>query len=106
MSNHIPDQRTYAFHQKAAEILLANPERIDEIYKILNHWSSMEGTQAQSWAIKWLDTIRGLPVEKVAALIVRQDEQMDFFRKSSPFAGLLSEDERTAILRRYKFSYE
>lgn len=101
---HIPDLRTYAFHEKAAEILSANPERLAEVTAILDHWEKLEGSQAQGWALKWKELIGGLSVPEISELIVRQDEQMDFYRKSSPFACLLSDDDRISIIRKYKFN--
>lgn len=103
---HIPDLRTYAYHQRAAEILLESPERLNDIYVILNHWAEMEGTDAHVWAIKWIELINGMDATQVAELIVQKGENFDYYRKSSPFAGLLTEQERLKILNTYKFNYE
>ncbi|WP_444997160.1 hypothetical protein [Aliikangiella sp. IMCC44359] len=101
---HIPDLRSYAMHQKASEILLRSPERIEEIHQTLKHWSSMQDTQAQGWALKWMEMIDGLSIEDIAMLIIKKGEEMDFFRKSSPFSTLLSEEERLKIIK--EFNYE
>lgn len=106
LHTHIPDKRTYAFHLKAAEILLTHPERLNEVHDTLNNWTSLDGTQAQGWAIKWIALIDGLNASEVAKLITQKNEQMDFFRKSSPFAGVLSEEERLSILQKHRFNYE
>jgi len=105
-TKHVPDQRTLAFHQKAAEILLEHPERLNDVHETLYNWGKLEGTQAQGWALKWLELINGLTVSEVAKLIVEESEQADFIRKSSPFAGLLSEEERMTIIKKYKYNYE
>lgn len=102
---HIPDLRTYAFHQKAAEILVADPERIKEVHQILENWLAKEGTQAEGWAQFWLEKMDGLSVQEIADLICLKDEKMDFYRKSSPFSCLLSEYDRLNILQRYKFDH-
>lgn len=103
---HIPDLRTYAFHEKAAEILRAHPERIVEVHAVLNHWLGMPGTQAEGWAGKWQQLIDGLSTLEIADLICKQGEEMDFYRKSSPFACLLSEAERLEIIRRFQYNHE
>lgn len=105
-SKHIPDQRTFAFHQKAAEILRASPERLNEINDVVLHWLTMFGTQAEGWAEKWQELIDGLSATEVAELICKEGEEMDYFRKSSPFACLLSDEERMEIIRRFKYDYE
>jgi hypothetical protein len=106
MNNHIPDQRTYAFHKKAAEILRIQPERLAEVNEVLAHWLTMTGTQAEGWAEKWKELIEGLSVPAIADLICEESEEMDFYRKSSPFSCLLSDEERLEIIRRFKYNYE
>jgi len=103
---HIPDLRTYAYHKRASEILLEKPERLEEIYEILNNWATMQDTQAQGWAVTWLTFIEGLDAAQVSELIIQKGETFDFFRKSSPFAALLTEEERHNIINTYKYNYE
>ncbi|WP_019606228.1 hypothetical protein [Teredinibacter turnerae] len=103
---HIPDKRTYTFHQKAAEILRASPDRLNEVRDVLTHWLTLTGTQAESWAEKWQELIDGLCTTEVADLICKQGEEMDFYRKSSPFACLLSDEQRMEIIRRFKYDHE
>ena len=103
---HIPDQRTYAFHQKAAEILRGSPTRLREVNEVLLNWKAMSGTQAEGWAENWQELIDGLSAAEVAELICKEGEEMDFYRKSSPFACLLSDEERMEIIRRFKFDHE
>lgn len=80
--SHIPDKRTYAFHQKAAEILRACPERLNEVNYVLLNWLTMPGTQAEGWAEKWQELIKGLNTEEIADLICKEGEEMDFFEKA------------------------
>ncbi|GLS26022.1 hypothetical protein [Marinibactrum halimedae] len=103
---HIPDLRTYAYHQKAAEILKKEPGRLIEIYEILEHWRTLSGSQAEGWAEKWQGLIRDLSASQVADLICKKSEEMDFNRKSSPFACLLSDEERLEILHRFKYEHK
>ena len=100
---HVPDLRSYAYHERAAEILLNDPRRLDDVYRILNHWAGLYGTQAQEWAAVWLSKIEGLSAQEVSELIVEQGELADYLRKSSPFPALLSEQERLEILERYRY---
>ena len=103
---HIPDQRTLAFHRKAAEILDQYPERLADVHLVLDNWLKQENTQAGEWAKRWKQLIHGLNAKEVAKLILDEGEQADFYRKSSPFSTLLSESDRLEIINRYKFKYE
>lgn len=67
--SHIPDKRTYAFHQKAAGILRASPNRMIEVNDVLRHWLTLSGTQAAGWAEKWQDLIKDLSATEIADLI-------------------------------------
>ena len=66
----------------------------------------MSSTQAEGWANKWLELIEGLSPSEMAEFICKEGEEMDFYRKSSPFASLLSDEERMEIIRRCKFNHE
>ena len=103
---HIPDQRTIAFHQKAADILIQHPERLADIHQVLDNWLKLEDTQAEEWAKKWKQIIDGLSAKEVAKLILEEGELADFYRKSSPFPTLLSESDRLEIINKYRFEYE
>jgi hypothetical protein len=66
----------------------------------------MTGTQAEDWSEKWQKSIGGLSATEIADLICKEGEETDLYRKSSPFACLLSEDERLEIIRGVKYDYE
>lgn len=106
MNTYIPDLQTYAFHQKAAQILGEQPAHIEQVYATLNEWSEMQGSPYQRWARQWLEIIQDLSTAEVAEFIVREEEDINFLRKGSPFIALLTEEERSQITERYLLDYE
>jgi transcriptional regulator with XRE-family HTH domain len=61
--------------------------------------SSVRGSQAQAWVREWGEALDG-PTGDLVDLLVRQDEHGIDMRQASPFAGVLSDEERVAAIRR------
>jgi hypothetical protein len=57
--------------------------------------------QAARVLADWADLLDG-PVEAVAEALTSKDQRAVELRQSSPFAGLLSERERTAVLSAFR----
>jgi hypothetical protein len=88
-------RRSLAYHRKVAE-------RLDEDIRgrargLIARWED-EGTLARAYADRWR-AVLDLPLAALAAAIVRDDEQMSDLRQCSPFAGVLANRERWAIVR-------
>jgi hypothetical protein len=67
----------------------ANPER----------W---ERQSASASALQeWKEILRSEPLEQVLSLLEEDSERPDRLRQSSPFAGILSPEERMEIMRAY-----
>ncbi|MGN8244930.1 helix-turn-helix domain-containing protein [Cellulomonas soli] len=60
---------------------------------------TVHGPQAQEWVREWSDALAG-PTGELVDLLVRQDEHGIDMRQVSPFAGVLTEDERAAAIRK------
>jgi hypothetical protein len=61
--------------------------------------SVVRGRQAQDWLDEWSRLIDGPPSELVEVFLGEDEHSIDL-RQVSPFAGVLSEDERKAAIRR------
>ncbi len=61
--------------------------------------SKVHGRQAVDWVRQWRDALDG-PTHELVDLLVREDEHGIDMRQVSPFAGVLSDDERTAAIRK------
>jgi hypothetical protein len=61
--------------------------------------STVRGDQARAWLDEWSDLLDG-PPERLVDLLLGTDEHSIDLRQVSPFAGVLSEEERLAAIRR------
>jgi len=59
----------------------------------------VHGPQAQGWVREWAEALDG-PTGELVALLIREDAHGVDMRQVSPFAGVLSDDERTTAIRR------
>lgn len=68
---HIPYQKIYVFHKKAAEILHVDLGRLKEVCDVLMCRLIMPGIQAEGWAENWRELLAGLNAHVVAELICK-----------------------------------
>jgi hypothetical protein len=61
--------------------------------------STVRGDQARAWLDEWSDLLDG-PPERLVDVLLGADEHSIDLRQVSPFAGVLSEEERLAAIRR------
>jgi hypothetical protein len=52
--------------------------------------------------IEWQEILENWPLEKVLGLLTSFDEEARRLRQSSPFCGILSQEERLAIFKEYE----
>jgi predicted NACHT family NTPase len=92
------DRRSLALHDAVAARLEAQPELLDVARRNVARWLS-RGTQGA--LLEWQALLERLSVSDVVALLRSESETAVRLRQSSPFAGVLTPDERRAILRRH-----
>jgi hypothetical protein len=94
------DARSLAMHRAIGVKLRANPALVKAARATLERWLERGGS-AVPYYLRWRE-ILSLPVEQVAEMLVAESEQMTALRQSSPFAGMLSNQERWAILEEFR----
>ena len=95
------DERSLAFGRAIAERVAARPELIARARETVGRWLVTCSPGAQPALEEWLAALDG-PPEGVIALLTNTDERAVRLRQSSPFAGVLTPLERTAIIRRFQ----
>jgi hypothetical protein len=86
-------------HRLIADKVRANPALLDDARANLRRAREMEGSPSLTLA-EWEDILRG-DAARVAEFLADPSERATRLRQSSPFAGVLSEAERTAIYESY-----
>lgn len=102
MSNHSRiDERSLAFGRAIAERVAEHPDFLDRARGTLLHWLETCAPGARPALIEWLTALYG-PPEAVLDLLTGTDERAVQLRQSNPFTGVLSPQERTALLRQFQ----
>ena len=91
------DLRSLAFGRAIAAHLQKRPELISVAKDNLRRWLTTCSAGTRSTLLEWQQIIDG-PVEGVIALLTDTGERATRLRQSNPFAGVLSNQERNAIL--------
>lgn len=92
------DRRSLALHEAVAARIEAEPELLDVARANLMRWISRTPHGA---LLEWQRLLERTPVAEIVALLRSESEAAVRLRQSSPFAGLLTAQERRAILRRH-----
>jgi hypothetical protein len=100
-SHRLIDERSLAFGRAIAARLAENPELTARARETLTRWLTTCSPGARRALEEWLAALDG-PGEGVVALLTGTDERATRLRQSNPFAGVLSAQERNAILRQFE----
>lgn len=94
----ITDMRSKALHMEVGKKLIREPALLENARIRLER---MRGTapHAKKYIEQWEELVAG-PLERVLRVLGSDEEHARALRHTSPFAGLLSEQERLDVLRR------
>jgi hypothetical protein len=82
-------------HQLVAKKLHADPTLLAKARANVRRWQRSNGGPSAA-LVEWEQIRRG-HADQVAAFLVERSERATRLRQSSPFAGILTDDERLAI---------
>jgi len=92
-------QRSLALHEAVAATLEAHPQLLDVARRNLERWLQRNPATALH---EWRRILDSTPLAEVVALLCSSSEQATRLRQTSPFAGLLTTEERRAIMAAYE----
>lgn len=92
------DQRSLALHEAVAAKLEADPALLDVARANLQRWLCATPRPA---VIEWLQLLDVTPLPQLLRLLRSTGDHAARLRQSSPFAGLLTPEERQSILDRH-----
>lgn len=96
-SDHrVLDARSLAMHCKIAQKISRDPELLNVAKQNLARWSQKYAGGNPPYLAEWQD-ILDRPWMEIAGFITDTSEEATRLRSSSPFAGVLSSDERKRI---------
>ena len=101
-SDHrILDARSLAMHCKIAQKITRDPKLLDKAKANLERWSAKSGDPQPQYLREWQQILER-PWPEIAELITSMSENATRLRSSSPFAGVLTADERDQIYEAFR----
>jgi hypothetical protein len=96
------DQRSLALDRLIAEKLQVQPELLQRAVQTLDRWIAQQQPNPPRIFLEWRGILRERSLADVLHLLRSDTEEARRLRQSSPFCGILSQDERLAVLREYE----
>ena len=80
-----------------ASKIRASPHWLQRARKTLQRWILKRSPQVSEDLLEWQNILDTWPLEDILTLLTSPGEEPDRLRKSSPFCGILSEEEREKV---------
>jgi hypothetical protein len=90
-----PELQSLAYHRVVAERL--SEHIVEQAGRRLEHWLE-EGRIHPQWAQEW-ERLLAMPLERIAKEISSDSQRARALRQTSPFAGVLTEQERRRLVQ-------
>lgn len=103
------DELVLEYHRLVAARLVANPQAVIERARgNLKRWlANYERGSGDSRCLEeWEDLIETRSVDDLIAIITQESDEGQRLRSSTPFVGILSEQERKELRERQRAQYE
>jgi len=100
-SHRLLEARSLAMHAVIARKIERNPELLAIPRRNLQRWSARWQEDVPAWAQEWRELLKKSWPE-IAALITEPSESSARLRQSSPFAGVLTHEERRRIYEAFR----
>jgi hypothetical protein len=96
-SDHrILDARSLAMHCRIAKKIGQDPELLDKARDNLERWIRKSERPVPAYLLEWQE-ILARPWPEIAGVITAMNEESTRLRSSSPFAGILTSEEREQV---------
>jgi hypothetical protein len=102
-SHRLLEARSLAMHAVIARKIERDPELLEVARRNIERWSTQRSSDRLPWLSEWRELLNQ-PWQTVAALITEPSENAARLRQSSPFAGILTNQERWRIYEAFRTS--
>ncbi|MBL8511175.1 MAG: hypothetical protein JNM52_05970 [Betaproteobacteria bacterium] len=99
------DQRSLALHRLVASKIRANPDLFGRAKITLARWRDLVSNSSHPYLTEW-ETLMQQGMEPCLAMATEDSPRAAALRQSSPFAGILTHQERFAFLKNWSRSNE
>jgi len=98
------DERSIALHKEIAEKLKSNPALWDIPKKNLQRWKQVKDGLSHALE-EWERIFHQNSKEQILSLLESDSEESMRLRSSSPFTGILNDDEREKIFKTFSMKH-
>lgn len=88
-------------HAVIARKIERDPKLLEIARRNVERWSAQRNNERPAWLDEWRELLNQ-PWENIAALITELSENGARLRQSSPFAGILTNQERSRIYEAFR----
>jgi hypothetical protein len=100
-SHRVLDARSLAMHVRIVQKIDRDPGLLAIAHRNLARWGTQRDPEPPTWLKEWQHILRQ-PWPRVAAVMSEQSETACRLRQSSPFAGVLTTEERRKIYEAFR----
>jgi hypothetical protein len=100
-SHRLLEARSLALHAVIARKIDRDPALLAVAHRNIARWSARWADEEPAWLKEWKGLLKQ-PWENIAALITELSENAARLRQSSPFAGVLTQEERRRIYEAFR----
>ena len=96
-------ERTYRLHELVVEALVKRPDQVrQQALKTLARWKELGawGRDRERWA----QILNNASLSELISIILEKGEAADELRRSAPFPGVITEDQRREVFRTFSDS--
>ena len=101
-SHDFIDRRSLALARLVADKLERDSSGVETARANLKRWIAASGGHPSPAHVEWLSILDHRPFGEILDILRTDSEDHRRLRQSSPFAGILSSDERWEVLRTYE----
>jgi hypothetical protein len=96
------DQRSLALDKAIAAKLRARPELLQCATETLQNWIRQRQPTVPQVMLEWQEILTTWSFDKITALLTSSEPEPTRLRQSSPFCGILTQQERMKIFQEYE----
>lgn len=100
-SHRVLEARSLAMHVLIVRKIDANPALLDVARDNLIRWAQQREGEIPAWLTEW-QALMQRPWPAIAALLTEQSENSIRLRQSTPFAGVLTQEERARVYEAFR----
>lgn len=100
-THRLLEARSLAMHAVIARKISRDSKLLEVPRDNLKRWRQRWGAEVPAWYAEWQEILRR-PWPEIASLITEPSEEAARLRQSSPFAGVLSAEERERIYEAFR----